>query len=109
MCSDPIVQSSSKLVVLNMTVPTTKPFIYVAKIVQMKNDRDTLSYFFIDNFNNDLYSIPINEVLCKSSDRELLIHTSLMELPVILNKNEKKLFINLLGLQTFIIFGINKL
>ena len=31
-CSDPIIQLSSKPVVLNMTDPTTKPFIYIAKI-----------------------------------------------------------------------------
>ena len=75
----------------------------------MKNDRDTLSKYNTDNFNNNLYSILFHEVLCKTYDRKILINASLMELPVELRKNGKKLFMNLLGLQIITIFGINKL
>ena len=90
LCSDQIVKSSGKPVVLDIKDHTTRPFSNIERIAQMKNDRDTLSKYNTDNFNNDFYIIPFHEVLCKTYDRKILIHASLMELPVEHHKNGKR-------------------
>ena len=56
----------------------------------MNNDRETIFKFNTDSFNSDFFSVPLNEVLCKTYDRKILIHASLMELPVEHHKNGKR-------------------
>ena len=99
MCGDVIVKLIGQPMILDITNHTTKPFANIVKITEMKDDRASLSNYLIDNFNNDFYSVPFNEVLYKWNNRKILIHTFLMELSIELRKCTKNCVQICLGMQ----------
>ena len=91
-CSDKLVRSTAKPMVLANVENTSKLDKAILKIAEMKQDRTTISNYFIDDYNNDLFSVPLNDVVSSSSNnnRSVIIHASTQELPKNLQKNYQK-------------------
>ena len=49
----------------------------------MNQDRTTLANYFIDDYNNDLCSVPLKEIIGQTTNnnRSIIIHASTQELP----------------------------
>ena len=58
----------------------------------MDRDRTTLANYLIDDYNNDLFIVPLNEVITQSTNynRSIIIHASTQELPEDLQQNNHK-------------------
>ena len=82
-CSDTLIRSTAKPMVLKNIENTSKPDKFILKIAEMERDRTTLSKYFIDNYNSDLFSVPLNEVITQSPNynQSIIIHASTQELP----------------------------
>ena len=91
-CSDEIVRSTAKSMVLENVENTNNPDAFILKIAKMEQDRTTLSHYFLDDYNYDLFSVPLKKVVGQSAynNRSIIIHASTQELPTNLQKNNKK-------------------
>ena len=90
--SEKMIRSTAKPMVLKNIENTSKPDKFILKIAEIEQDCTTLANYFIDDYNNDLFSVPMNEVITQTNNynRSIIIHASTQELPEDLQKNNHK-------------------
>ena len=72
----PIPKSTQQPMVLFPISKHNKLHPKIDKIAELKEDRNTISEYFIDPNNANCYCIPLNEILFSGSDRRIIIHAS---------------------------------
>jgi len=78
---DKITRSSTKPLVIKHLEGRPRANKLLHQIAVLEYNRNIVSHFLIDDNNNDLYSVPLNEIVCKKTDRSIIVHASNMKLP----------------------------
>ena len=78
--ADKITRSTAKPLVIKHLEGRPKTNKLIQEIAALKYNRQIVSKFLIDDNNEDLYSVALNEIVCKKTDRSIIVHASNIQL-----------------------------
>ena len=87
--ADEIPRSSTKPTVIKLIHSNVKHKKMILQIAALEYNSTVLSQFFVDGHNRDFFSVPLNEVINKQTDRTIIMHASNIKLPESEQQNGK--------------------
>ena len=73
--ASPIVQSSQKSIVTFSDPRSTRISPDVYKIADLIEEEEVTNNYFVNEENENCYSIPLEEIVCKNTDRKIIVYT----------------------------------